>query len=132
MGIVSIAGRRTKTSTLTVSGYSIKKEVAMISHEGAGRVRLANGRRMSYRAYRETMAEQYPEPTFAPDEPDDPEIDELIADVRTLRHDVDRLKGYVEPREALLRAQADMASGKLHSDAPKGIRSHAAESDLWS
>ena len=103
----------------------------MVIKEGAGRVRLANGRRMSLRSFRETMAEQYPEPTFASNEPE-PEFDELVADVRTLRKDVDRLRGHVEPREALLRAQADQASGKLHSDAPASIKRHAAEADLWS
>jgi hypothetical protein len=104
----------------------------MVRQEGAGRVRLANGRRMSYRAFRDSMAEQYPEPTFAADEPEYPEFDELVADVRMLRTDVDRLKGHIEPAQALQRAQADMASGRLYSDAPVSIRTHAVEADLWS
>ena len=103
----------------------------MVMKEGAGRVRLANGARMSLRSYRETMAEQYPISAPIADEPD-PEFDELVADVRTLRSDVERLKSYVEPREALRRAQVDAASGKLYSDAPAGIKRHAAEAELWS
>ena len=103
----------------------------MVMREGAGRVRLANGQRMSLRSYRETMAEQYPEPQFAPDEPE-PEFHELVADVRTLRKHVDRLRSHIEPREALQRAQADIASGKLRGDSSARIKSHAAEADLWS
>jgi outer membrane murein-binding lipoprotein Lpp len=76
------------------------------------------------------MAEQYSAPTFASDEPE-PEFDELVADVRTLRKDVDRLRSHVEPREALLRAQADHASGKLYSDSPADIKRHSVEADLW-
>jgi hypothetical protein len=103
----------------------------MVMKEGAGRVRLANGARMSLRSYREAMVEQYPIPAFTAEELD-PEFGELVADVRTLRKDVDRLRGHIEPREALMRAQSDAAAGRLVSDAPGGLKRHAAEADLWS
>ena len=102
----------------------------MLSHEGAGRVRLANGRRMSLQSYCETITEQYP--VSVPVDESQPEFDELVADVHTLRHDVERLRGSIEPRTALLRAQADLASGKLHSDVSTSLKRHAAEADLWS
>ena len=92
---------------------------------------MHNGARMSLRSFRESMAEQYPEPTFAADEPEYPEFDELVADVRKLRQDVDHLSGPVEANQALQRAQADMASGRLYNDAPADIKAHAAEADLW-
>ena len=90
----------------------------MVANEGAGRIRMHNGARMSLRSFRESMAEQYPEPT-------------LVADVRKLRKDVDHLSGPVEANQALQRAQADMASGRLYNDAPADIKAHAAEVDLW-
>jgi len=103
----------------------------MVRKEGAGRVRLANGTRMSLRSYREAMVEQYPIPAFTAEELD-PEFGELVANVRTLRKDVDRLRGHVEPREALLRAQGDAATGRLVSDGSEGLKRHAAEAELWS
>ena len=79
------------------------------------------------------MAEQNPEPTFAADEPEQMGMDELVVEVRTLRNHVNRLNAIIEPREALLRAQADIASGKLHSDAPARTRKpSSAEAKLWS
>ena len=104
----------------------------MVSNEGAGRVRLSNGARMSLRSYRESMAEQYPEPTFAADEPEQMELDELTSEVGSLKDDVKRLKRAIEPREALARAQVDKASGKLYSDAPTRTKEPSSvEADLW-
>ena len=104
----------------------------MVSNEGAGRVRLSNGARMSLRSYRESMAEQYPEPTFAADELEQMELDELTSEVGSLKDDVKRLKRAIEPREALARAQSDKASGKLDSDASAQPRKPSSvEADLW-
>ena len=59
----------------------------MIKKEGAGRVRLANGARMSYGAFVETMMENFP---HAPVEPDW-QLDELAVKVEEIEAKVKRM-----------------------------------------
>ena len=102
----------------------------MLKHEGAGRVRLSNGRRMSYRSFRESMAEQYPEPNIITDEPD-PDFDRLVVQVRDIQSDLDMVKRRLLPAAALERARFDAASGQLLNERTEGIRHHASEGRLW-
>ena len=95
----------------------------MIKKEGAGRVRLANGTRMSYGAFVETMMESFP---HAPVEPDW-QLDELAVKVEEIAAQVKRMT----PMLALDRAARDAAAGRLRPDSTPGITHHASEDELW-
>ena len=85
-------------------------------YEGAGRMRLLNGRRMEYRAFREAMAERFPKVNARPSQLDDPDFDELVSDVRSLKTRLGDLEKRVAPALMLKRALYDKASGWLKGE----------------
>ena len=95
----------------------------MIKKEGAGRVRLANGARMSYGAFVEPMMESFPP---APVEPDW-QLDELAVKVEEIEAKVKRMT----PMLALDRAARDAAAGRLRTDSAPVITHHASEDEQW-
>lgn len=99
--------------------------------EGAGRVVLSNGARMSYQAFRESMAEMFPAPSLPPSRIDNPDLGELADEVEDLKQRFTYLEKRVEPALALKRAQRDKASGRLISEAPATVTHHSSESELW-
>jgi hypothetical protein len=96
--------------------------------EGAGRMRLLNGRRMEYRAFREAMAEQFPKANATPSQLDDPDFDELANDVRSLKTRLGDLEKRVAPALMLKRAIQDKASGRLESE----TKSVIVKDESWS
>lgn len=76
----------------------------MMSGKNTGRVRLPHGRMMTLRSFKETIAEQYPEPPQ--DNEDDDRIERLETTISNLGK---RLSGI----EAMKRLQQDTHSGKI-------------------
>ena len=75
-----------------------------MSGKNTGRVRLPHGRMMSLRSFKETIAEQYPEP------PQDNEDDDRIKRLETT---VSKLSKRLSGIEAMKRLQDDTHSGKI-------------------
>jgi hypothetical protein len=99
--------------------------------EGAGRVVLSNGARMSYQAFRESMAEMFPAPSQPQSRQDSADLEELAEEVGNLKEQFSHFERRVEPALALKRAQRDKASGRLFNETPATVTHHSAEGELW-
>jgi predicted nuclease with TOPRIM domain len=100
--------------------------------EGAGRVRLSNGARMSYTGFKQAMKEMFPDnqETKKPlDETNDAYdyLDEVIEDVKRLETKLSRLEKSVYLR----RAEKDIASGRTRNETEPTVTHHSSEVDIW-
>ena len=100
--------------------------------EGAGRVRLSNGARMSYTDFKQAMREQFPDSQKAKKALDGTNdsydyLDEVIEDVKQLTTKLTRLEKSVY----LKRAQADISSGRLRNETEPTITHSTSEGDIW-
>jgi seryl-tRNA synthetase len=100
--------------------------------EGAGRVRLDKGQRMSYASFREAMREQFPDNDETKKQLDGTNnsydyLDEVIEDVKQLSTKLTRLEKSVY----LKRAQADISSGRLRNETEPTVTHSTSEGDIW-
>lgn len=100
--------------------------------EGAGRIRLDKGQRMSYASFRETMREMFPDSQEAKKPLDGTNdsydyLDDVIEDVQKLTAKVSR----IEKSMYLKRAERDIQSGRLHTETDTQITHHPSERDIW-
>ena len=100
--------------------------------EGAGRVRLSNGARMSYMSFKQAMKEMFPDnqetkkPLDGTNDSYD-YLDDVIEDVKQLSTKLSRLEKSVYMR----RADRDIASGRIRSETEPTITHHSSEVDIW-
>ena len=97
--------------------------------EGAGRVRLANGARMSYASFRQAMKDMFPDNLEPKKQFDDSYdyLDEVIEDVKKLETKLSRLEKSVYLR----RAERDISTGRTRNETEPTVTNSSSEGDLW-
>ena len=93
--------------------------------EGAGRVRLSNGARMSYTDFKQAMRDMFPDNDETNDSYD--YLDEVIDDVKRIQNRLSRIERTV----FLNKAEKDKSSGRTTNETAPTITHHSSESDLW-
>ena len=93
--------------------------------EGAGRVRLSNGARMSYTDFKQAMRDMFPDNDETNDSYD--YLDEVIDDVKRIQNRLSRIERTV----FLNKAEKDKSSGRTTNETEPTITHHSSESDLW-
>ena len=93
--------------------------------EGAGRVRLSNGARMSYTDFKQAMRDMFPDNDETNDSYD--YLDEVIDDVKRIQNRLSRIERTV----FLNKAEKDKSIGSTTNETEPTITHHSSESDLW-
>jgi len=100
--------------------------------EGAGRVRLSNGARMSYMSFKQAMQDKFSDnhgtkkPLDGTNESYD-YLDEVIEDVKRIETKLSRLEKSVYLR----RAEKDKTTGRLRNETEPAITHYSSESGIW-
>jgi hypothetical protein len=100
--------------------------------EGAGRVRLSNGARMSYTGFKQAMKDKFPDNEEAKKPLDGTNdssdyLDEVIDDVKRIQSRLSRIERTV----FLNKAEKDKSSGRTTNETEPTITHHSSEGDLW-
>ena len=97
-------------------------------HEGAGRVRLSNGRRMSLHAFQEAMNDRT---GVSQQNSNDDHIDDLYERVESIESELKKRRARAGFPSALDRAAHDREIGRLPAKPEVSLTHHTAEDDLW-